>query len=121
MIRSLPSDVRARFLIVGGSAALLTWLLRLPLGYLLPYSSAVLLAQAGGMAYGFVIYRKWVFTERADRRALNQIVDFLLVNLAGASVAVAVALAVNAMFDPLLAQPMLAEALCSRDGAIIPY
>ena len=86
VIRMDLSSGTARFLIAGGSAALLTWLLRFPLGFFLAYAAAVFAAQVVGMAYGFMIYRNWVFTERASRPVANEIFDFLLVNLVGATV-----------------------------------
>ena len=86
VIRVHLSNDKARFLVAGGSAALLTWLFRFPLGLVLPYAGAVFAAQAVGMAYGFMIYRNWVFTERASRPVANEIFDFLLVNLVGATV-----------------------------------
>lgn len=116
MIGMRINDVTVRFLIAGGSAAMLTWLLRFPLGHIMPYAEAVLTAQAIGMAYGFVTYRKWVFTERADRPLLHQIADFTVVNLAGAAVTVASALVVNAALVSLAAPLAFAEALAHAAG-----
>lgn len=73
----LPRSVR--FLMVGGAAAALNWLVRFPLSAVLPYAVAVLGAAAIGMAFGFVAYRRFVFTG-SDRSGSAQLRDFLLVN-----------------------------------------
>jgi energy-coupling factor transport system substrate-specific component len=83
-------DRRARFLLAGGLAALLNWLVRFPLNLAMPYAAAVVLATAIGMVFGFLLYRAWVFPG-SSRDTLLQIRDFVLVNLAGMAVTVGVA------------------------------
>lgn len=53
--------------------------MRFPLSAVLPYALAVLGAAAIGMAFGFVAYRRVVFTG-SDRSGAAQLRDFLLVN-----------------------------------------
>lgn len=83
LTRAWFADARLRFLLAGGSAALLNWLVRFPLSEVLPFSAAVVLSQAIGMVYAFFIYRNWVFrptgpVEKASR--LAEAARFLAVN-----------------------------------------
>ncbi|AWN36253.1 GtrA family protein [Methylobacterium radiodurans] len=76
-LRDLPQP--ARFLLAGGLAALVNWLARFPLSWLVPYGLAVVGAACIGMAFGFVAYRAYVFRD-AGPGGLRQVPDFLLVN-----------------------------------------
>ena len=79
-----------RFLIAGGIAALVNWLVRFPVELVLPYFAALLVATCIGMTCGFVLYRAWVFpgsTRPLDR----QVRDFILVNLTGQATMLGVA------------------------------
>lgn len=116
MIETLFADPRVRFLFAGGSAALVNWLVRFPLGLLLPYSSAVLVAQGIGMAYGFVIYRNWAFRPTTARGLWREIRDFLLVNAAGIAITLAVAIGVAALFGALGVPAMFGEAAAHAIG-----
>lgn len=123
--RALLDDPRVRFLIAGGSAALLNWLVRFPLGQVMPYPAAVLAALAVGMAYGFVIYRHWAFGSSGTRPLLAEIRDFLLVNAGGAAVTLAVAVAADWCLTYLLVPAGLSEAaahaLGIAAGALVNY
>lgn len=78
-LRGLPRP--ARFLLAGGTAAAVNWLVRFPLSTVMPFVPAVLLAAAIGMLVGFVLYRHVVFTG-STRPLMHQLRDFLVVNLA---------------------------------------
>jgi putative flippase GtrA len=81
-VLKVQSGAPCRFLIAGGAAALVNWLVRFPLELVLPFAAALLGATIVGMTYGFLFYQGWVFP-KSDRPLTHQIFDFVLVNLAG--------------------------------------
>lgn len=125
MIAHLLADTRVRFLIAGGSAALLNWLVRFPLSLVMSYGAAVLVALVIGMIYGFVIYRLWAFGSPGTRSILLEIRDFILVNAAGAACTIIVALIARAgllaMDVPLIAAEGIAHAAGIACGAVVNY
>ena len=104
---AFPQSVR--FLLAGGFAAFVNWVVRFPLSILLPFEAAVVAATAIGMMIGFIGYRFYVFPGSA-RSLLRQLRDFIVVNLV---TLVAVAAAASVLRDLLLpfAGPPLAEAV----------
>ena len=84
-------DRRVRFLFAGGSAAGLSWVARFLFSTALPYPAAVAAATATGMIFGFVAYRNLVFPD-SRRPLIAQLCGFLVVNLIGGAVTVAVAM-----------------------------
>ena len=121
----LFSDPRMRFLLGGGSAALLNWLVRFPLSYVMPFTPAVLASLAIGMAYGFVVYRFWLFGSKGTRPLPLEIRDFLFVNAGGAAVTIVVAVGAKEAlsFLPLPATALegAAHALGIAAGALVNY
>jgi energy-coupling factor transport system substrate-specific component len=83
----ISADARARFLVAGGFATLVNWVVRFPLDIYLPYAAAVALAAVMHMSCSFVLYRSWVFPG-SQRRLVEQIRDFALVNIVGMAVTV---------------------------------
>ncbi len=122
---ALLDDPRIRFLLAGGSAALLNWLVRFPLSQVMPYPAAVLAALVVGMCYGFVIYRQWAFVSPGTRSLFAEIRDFLLVNAAGAAVTFAVAIAADwslaRLGIPRVISEAVAHALGIAAGALVNY
>lgn len=57
--KSLPQSLR--FVLAGGVAAAINWLVRFPLSALMAFLPAVLLASAIGMLAGFIAYRTFGF------------------------------------------------------------
>jgi putative flippase GtrA len=84
-----------RFLVCGALAAMVNWLVRFPLSLFMPFPAAVATATAIGMAFGFVLYRRFVFVD-SDRSVGHQLRDFLIVNLFSIVVVTAVATAIAA-------------------------
>lgn len=125
MIRIWMADQRVRFLLAGGSAALVNWLARFPLSLLLPYPVALVAAQIIGMVYGFVIYRQWAFGSTGKRSVLLEVRDFVAVNTAGSAITIAVAIAVNWALSGLGLPPAVTEggahAVGIGLGAIVNY
>jgi len=115
-MQSLLSDLRVRFLLAGGSAALLNWLVRFPFGLFLPYTTALIAAQAVGMAYGFIIYRNWAFRSSGERSVVAELRDFLAVNAAGAVVTIALAVAAKAGLLLLGVPATIAEGVAHAGG-----
>jgi energy-coupling factor transport system substrate-specific component len=84
----LPQPMR--FIIAGGFAAVVNWLVRFPLELVMPFIPAVIAATIIGMVVGFISYRSFVFPGSA-RPLTGQIRDFVAVNLLGMAVTVVVA------------------------------
>lgn len=116
MMGRLIADQRMRFLMAGGSAALVNWLARFPLSLVFPYSVAVAAALAIGMVYGFIIYRQWAFGSDGKRSLLLEIRDFIAVNAAGGAVTIAVATAANWGLGRLQLSTVVAEAAAHAIG-----
>lgn len=113
-----------RFLMLGGLAAAINWLVRFPLSLVMPLSAAVLVAYAIGMSAGFCLYRTYVFPG-SNRPIAQQIIVFLLVNLAGAVVVLALTLAFlnlqNGMALPEAIKEGLAHGFAIGIGAIVNF
>jgi energy-coupling factor transport system substrate-specific component len=95
-LRRLERDPRIRFLVAGGGATGLNWLVRFPLNVVMPYWAAVTLAACIHMACAFVLYRRWVFPG-SERPLSVQVRDFILVNMIGLAVTVAVSVVLRQM------------------------
>ncbi|MEO5806174.1 GtrA family protein [Devosia sp.] len=74
-----------RFLLLGGFAAAVNWLVRFPLSATMPIGAAVVLAYLIGMSAGFPLYRRFVFPG-SSRPVMQQSLIFLAVNAVGALV-----------------------------------
>jgi len=121
-LRGLPQP--ARFLLAGGSAAAVNWLVRFPLSAVMPFLAAVLVAAAIGMLVGFVLYRRFVFPA-SERPVLLQARDFFLVNLVTSGVVALLALVFVAVAVQLGMGIVLAEAVAHAgaiaSGALLNY
>lgn len=94
----LPQVVR--FLLLGGLAAAVNWLIRFPLSAMMPFEAAVLVAYVIGMSVGFTLYRRYVFPG-STRPIIEQTLTFLGVNLVGAVVVMVIANALLGLLAPL--------------------
>jgi putative flippase GtrA len=108
LLLGLPKPVR--FLLAGGGAAAINWLVRFPLSWVLPFFIAVLAAAGIGMLVGFVLYRGFVFPG-AGRPILQQARDFFVVNLISSGVVALLALAFLRLAMQLGIDLQLAEAV----------
>lgn len=93
-MKSILADERVRFLLAGGSAALLNWLVRFPLSMIMPYAAAVTAATAIGMVAGFFLYKNLVF-QAPSRSLWLQIRDFIGVNIVAGIVTVLAAVVLS--------------------------
>ena len=122
MIALFPQSVR--FLLLGGLAAAINWLVRFPLSAVLPFDLAVVAAYAIGMSAGFVLYRRHVFPG-SSRPVVEQGLIFLVVNLIGAVVVLGLTwlfLALLSGLDwPLVVRQGLAHGLAIGLGAVVNY
>lgn len=82
-VATLSRSQAVRFLLLGGTAALVNWLVRFPLAIILPQAAAIIVAYMIGMSAGFMLYRHYVFPGSTTPVA-RQVAVFLAVNLAGA-------------------------------------
>lgn len=113
LIHDMPQSVR--FLLAGGFAALITWLVRFPLSLFLPFAVAVALANAIGMVFGFVSYRHFVFPG-SDRHVGNQLRDFILINLVSLVIVTGVSVVFADRVLPLLGIVWHTEAIAHAIG-----
>jgi putative flippase GtrA len=122
--RSGPDRPQGRFLIAGGIAALVNWLVRFPIELAVPYFAALLLATSIGMACGFLLYRSWVFPG-STRSLGGQIRDFILVNLTGQATMLAIATIARQLLFVVDVGPLIAGAVAHALGigvaAIVNY
>ncbi len=113
-----------KFLIAGGLATAINWLVRFPLSIVLPFSAAVAVAYMIGMIVGFVLYSRWVFP-RTTIPLTNQIGRFIAVNIAGGLAVVILApLLAHALEAGGLDQGMaqaIGHGLAIAIGAVINY
>ncbi|MBU8541463.1 GtrA family protein [Falsiroseomonas tokyonensis] len=122
LLRGLPQPVR--FLLAGGGAAAVNWLVRFPLSAVMPFLAAVLVAAVIGMLVGFVLYRGFVFPASA-RPVLLQARDFFLVNLLTSGLVALLALLFVALAVRFGMGTVLAEAVAHAGaiaaGALLNY
>lgn len=123
-MQALLQNQVVRFLLLGGLAAAINWLVRFPLSLIMPLSAAVLVAYVIGMSAGFCLYRTFVFPG-SNRPMAQQIVVFLLVNLAGAVVVLALTFAFvdlqSGMAWPETIKEGLAHGVAIGIGAIVNF
>ena len=107
-----------RFLLLGGLAAAINWLVRFPLSILMPFPAAVFLAYLIGMSAGFTLYRAYVFPSSAQPVTV-QIALFLAVNALGAVVVMGVSIGLLDHLLPLIGWWLLPEAVAHGTGIAI--
>jgi len=122
LIARLPQAVR--FLLLGGFAAAVNWLVRFPLSAVVPFDLAVVLAYAIGMSAGFLLYRKHVFPG-SPLPVARQAIMFLAVNLFGAVVVLGLTLSFLSLLSgfgwPIFVRQGLAHGLAIGLGAVVNY
>lgn len=121
-VQGLPQP--ARFLLAGGIAAGVNWLVRFPLSVIVPFLPAVLIAAGIGMLVGFITYREFVFP-RSPRPILLQLRDFVGVNLVALLAVTALSVLLLGLMSLLTSSVVLAEAvahgLAIAMGAVLNY
>jgi putative flippase GtrA len=122
--RIMKMPQAARFILAGGAAALINWLVRFPLSYIMPFAGAVAVANVIGMVFGFVTYRLFVFPG-SNRLVAHQLRDFIVVNLASMIVVVLVSVLFAEYVFPSLGfrwqVEAIAHALGIAAGAVSNY
>jgi energy-coupling factor transport system substrate-specific component len=122
LLVGLPKPVR--FLLAGGGAAAINWLVRFPLSWAMPFFMAVLVAAIIGMVVGFILYRGFVFPG-SGRPVLLEARDFFAVNLVSSGVVALLALAFLHLAIQLGADVQIAEAVAHAAaislGAVLNY
>src|SRR3954470_20536382 len=106
----------SKFLIAGGLASSVNFVVRFPLSSFFSFDVAVSLAYVIGMVAGFTLYRSWVFP--GSSVSLNsQLVRFVAVNVCGLLVVVEIASLLDAtLIRADLLPPDLAEAIAHLIG-----
>lgn len=112
-VMQIPQPVR--FLLAGGVAALINWLVRFPLSHVMPFAAAVAVANVIGMVCGFLSYRFFVFPD-STRLIAHQVRDFIVVNLVSMIVVVLVSVLFADYLLPLLGWRWQVEAISHAMG-----
>lgn len=99
-----------RFLLLGGTAAAINWIVRFPLSLFMPFPAAVFVAYLIGMSAGFTLYRAYVFPGSSLPLGI-QIGLFLAVNLVGAVVVMGVSIILLEWLLPVLGWSLVPEAI----------
>jgi putative flippase GtrA len=76
----MASQQFIRFVITGGIAACVNIGVRIPLGFVMPYSASIVLAYLIGMTTAFMLARLFVFDDARGQSATAQYARFALVN-----------------------------------------
>jgi energy-coupling factor transport system substrate-specific component len=122
LLIGLPKPVR--FLLAGGGAAAINWLVRFPLSWAMPFFMAVLIAAIIGMVVGFTLYRGFVFPG-SGRPVLLEARDFFAVNVVSSGVVALLAVAFLYLAVQLGADIQIAEAVAHAAaiglGAVLNY
>ena len=79
----------ARFIAIGGLAALVNLVSRYLLDFIMPFEAAVVLAYMVGMVFAFSLFQKLIFGGSGELRS-RRVIRFVQVNLLGAGLAWAV-------------------------------
>ena len=123
-VQRLAASQTIRFLLLGGFAAAVNWLVRIPLSAIMPFGAAVFIAYLVGMSVGFTLYRRYVFPG-STRPLAQQTALFLLVNAVGAGVVLVLAYALLIVLRPVAApQPVVeaaAHGLAIGLGAVVNF
>lgn len=107
-----------RFLLLGGTAAAINWIVRFPLSLAMPFPAAVFFSYLIGMMAGFTLYRSYVFPDSPLPLGM-QISLFLAVNAIGAAIVLSVSLVLLDIVFPAFASVPFAEALAHGTGIAV--
>jgi putative flippase GtrA len=108
-----------RFIVSGGAAALANFGSRFLFGIFLPYLASIILAFFVGLLVGFFLMRSFVFSQ-SRRTSSKQAYYFVLVNLIGLVVTVAVSLVVARFAGWFVADTKIDEAIGHLTGVCAP-
>lgn len=109
----------ARFVLVGGFAALVNLAARALLSLAMPYEAAVAVAYLFGMTTAFLLSRAYVFA-RSGRRAREEYIRFGLVNLVALAQVWAVSVALLRWGLPAIGWAWQAELVAHAAGVASP-
>jgi putative flippase GtrA len=108
-----------RFLIAGGSAAVVNWGTRFLLSRFLPYEAAVAGSFVFGLITGFLLMRSWVFGA-AHHPIRRQAATYVVVNLLALLQTLIVSSLLARWMLPALGITRHAEALAHAAGIAVP-
>lgn len=115
----LPRLTPVRFVLAGGTAALVNFGARALLSLHFPYAIAIVLAYCLGMATAFMLNRRFVFRGSANRLH-QQVAWFVAVNLLAMTQTLLVSLLLADVVLPRLGVTWHAEELAHAAGILIP-
>jgi len=91
----------ARFIAIGGLAALVNLVSRYLLDFVMPFEAAVVLAYMVGMVFGFFLFQKLIFGGSGGHRS-RRLIRFVQVNILGAALAWAISSLMARLILPAL-------------------
>lgn len=109
----------ARFVLVGGLAALANVLSRYAFNLAMPYVPSIVLAYLVGMATAFALNRRFVF-EGATRPLRGQVLWFTAINAAALLQTLAVSLLLSRILLPELGWTFHPETIAHMVGVVVP-
>jgi putative flippase GtrA len=109
----------SKFVLAGGVAAAANFSSRFVFSQYLAYIPAIALAFFVGMATGFLLMKKYIFTE-SKHGAAKQICLYLLVNLAGLALTVVVSISVAELASNVVTTTGIDEAIGHFAGVVSP-
>ncbi|HEY2347294.1 MAG TPA: GtrA family protein [Xanthomonadaceae bacterium] len=109
----------ARFVLVGGLAALANVLSRVAFNFAMPYVPSIVLAYLVGMATAFALNRRFVFAG-ATRPLHGQVLWFTAVNIAALLQTLAVSLFLSRIALPKLGWTVQPETIAHLVGVVVP-
>ena len=115
----LPLPTPVRFLLAGGTAALINFCMRMLLSNYVHYAIAIVLAYFCGMATAFVLNRRFVFRDWTNRLH-QQIAWFVTVNAVALLQTLAVSLLLADAVLPMLGITWHAEEIAHAAGILVP-
>jgi putative flippase GtrA len=108
-----------RFFVTSGAAALVNISVRIPLGWVMPYSASIVVAYLIGMSTAFALARTFVFRPEPGN-AKTEFLRFAAVNVVGLLQVLAVSLALKVVLFPRLGFTWHAETVAHIIGVGSP-
>jgi putative flippase GtrA len=109
----------ARFVMVGGLAALANVVSRWAFNFAMPYVPSIVLAYGVGMATAFALNRRFVFAG-ATRPLHGQLLWFTAINVAALAQTLAVSLLLSRFLLPKLGWTFHPETIAHIVGVVVP-
>jgi len=119
ILKQFQNEMFVRFLIVGGTAALINFFSRIAYSQFVSFRIAVLIAFVTSMTFAFFLSKKYVF-DKSEQTAGKQFYYFTLVNLFAAVQVWVVSVGLAEYILPAMQVELFREEIAHMTGIIIP-